>query len=263
MFREHSNGTAVAVKKLSRTKEGMWEFAEKSRAIAGMKHSNIVTLIGCCVGNNQLLLIYEYIGTNTLEDALFGSNDELRARLDWPTRYRICLGLAEGLAFLHEGSKQEIIHGDIKPANILLDDDLNPKIYDFGFARLYHKQRPEGTMSYTALEVKDRPLEASADVYSFGVVTLIIVSGMKIKNPRPGGETEYLVDEAQKKDQRGTLMELIDRNLRYDWEEAQMILRLAIQCIDSPSVRPTMSTIVKILKKEDSIETILIKPEGV
>ncbi|KAM3306767.1 putative LRR receptor-like serine/threonine-protein kinase [Capsicum chacoense] len=258
-----SNGTAVAVKKLSRTKEGMWEFAEKSRAIAGMKHSNIVTLIGCCVGNNQLLLIYEYIGTNTLEDALFGSNDELRARLDWPTRYRICLGLAEGLAFLHEGSKQEIIHGDIKPANILLDDDLNPKIYDFGFARLYHKQRPEGTMSYTAPEVKDRPLEASADVYSFGVVTLIIVSGMKIKNPRPGGETEYLVDEAHKKDQRGNLMDLVDRNLSYDWTEAEMILRLAIQCIDSPSIRPTMSQIVKILKKEPSIKTISIKPEGV
>ncbi|KAM3393936.1 hypothetical protein P3S68_002937 [Capsicum galapagoense] len=267
-----SNGTAVAVKKLLRTKEGMWEFAEKSRAIAGMKHSNIVTLMGCCVGNNQLLLIYDkeeekekFSCTNDKLSFgyLTGSGDELRARLDWPTRYRICLGLAEGLAFLHEGSKQEIIHGDIKPANILLDDDLNPKIYDFGFARLYHKQKTEGTMSYTAPEVKDRPLEASADVYSFGVVTLIIVSGMKIKNPRPGGETEYLVDEAQKKDQRGTLMELIDRNLRYDWEEAQMILRLAIQCIDSPSVRPTMSTIVKILKKEDSIETILIKPEGV
>ncbi|PHU19015.1 hypothetical protein BC332_10166 [Capsicum chinense] len=259
-----SNGTAVAVKKLSRTKEGMWEFAEKSRAIAGMKHSNIVTLIGCCVGNNQLLLIYEYIETNTLEDALFGSKDELRARLDWPTRYRICLGLAEGLAFLHEGSKQGIIHGDIKPANILLDDDLNPKIYDFGFARLYHKRRPEGTMSYTAPEVKDRPLEASADVYSFGVVTLIIVSGMKIKNPRPGGETEYLVDEAQKKDQRGNLMDLVDRNLMsYDWTEAEMILRLAIQCIDSPSIRPTMSKIVKILKKEPSIKTISIKPEGV
>ncbi|KAM3394264.1 hypothetical protein P3S68_003266 [Capsicum galapagoense] len=87
---------------------------------------------------------------------------------------------------------------------------------------------------------------------------------MKIKNPRPGGESEYLVDEAQKKDQRGTLMELVDRNLMsYDWEETEMILQLAVQCIDSPSVRPTMSKIVKILKKEPLIETILIKPEGV
>ncbi|KAK4340621.1 hypothetical protein RND71_039122 [Anisodus tanguticus] len=189
-----ANGTAITVKKLSATKEGMYEFVEKSRTIAGMKHPNLVTLMGCCAGNNQLLLIYEYIGTNSLEDALFGS-DELRARLDWPTRYRICLGLAEGLAFLHEGSKQEIIHGDIKPANIILDDDLNPKIYDFGFARLYHKQKSEGTMSYTAPEVKDRPLEARADVYSFGVVTLILVSGMKVKTPRAGGDTEYLVDE--------------------------------------------------------------------
>ncbi|PHT24469.1 hypothetical protein BC332_34972 [Capsicum chinense] len=102
--------------------------------------------MGCCAEKNQLLLIYEFIGTTSLEDALFGSDDELRKRLDWQTRCKICLGLAEGLAFLHEGSKQEIIHGDIKPAYILLDDDLNPKISDFGFARHYHKQNSEGTM---------------------------------------------------------------------------------------------------------------------
>ncbi|PHT49460.1 hypothetical protein CQW23_09207 [Capsicum baccatum] len=257
-----SNGTVVAVKKLSATKEGMWEFAEKSRAIAGIKHPNLLTLMGCCAGKNQLLLIYEFIGTMSLEDALFGSDDELRKRLDWQTRCKICLGLAEGLAFLHEGSKQEIIHGDIKPAYILLDDDLNPKIYDFGFARHYHKQKSAGTMSYTAPEFKDRPLEASADVYSFGVVMLILFSGRKIKTPRAGGETEYLLDEALEKDRSGTLMELVDHKLSYDWEEAEMILRLAMQCIDSPPFRPTMSTIVKILKKECSIQTILINAGG-
>ncbi|PHT82888.1 hypothetical protein T459_11331 [Capsicum annuum] len=79
--------------------------------------------------------------------------------------------------------KQETIHGDIKPANIILDADLNPKIYDFGFVRLYHKQKSEGTMSYTAPEVEDRSLEASADVYSFGVVMLILVSGRKNQDP--------------------------------------------------------------------------------
>ncbi|KAK6793250.1 hypothetical protein RDI58_006703 [Solanum bulbocastanum] len=256
-----SNGTAIAVKKLSTTKDGMNEFVEKSRTIAGIKHPNLVTLMGCCAGKNKLLLIYEYIKPDSLEDALFGS-DELRARLDWPTRYRICLGLAEGLYFLHEGSKLEIIHGHIKPANILLDDDLNPKIYDFGFAKIYHKQKSEETMSYSAPEVKDRALEANTDVYSFGVVMLILVSGRKIKTPRAGGETEYLVDEAQIKNRKGTLMDLVDQNLNYDWEEAEMILRIAIQCTDSPPFRPTMSTIVKILRKERSIETILIKSKG-
>ncbi|KAL3341050.1 hypothetical protein AABB24_025555 [Solanum stoloniferum] len=256
-----SNGTAIAVRKLSTTKGGMNEFVEKSRTIAGIKHPNLVTLMGCCAGKNQLLLIYEYIKTDSLEDALFGS-DELRARLDWPTRYRICLGLAEGLCFLHEGPKLKIIHGHIKPANILLDDDLNPKIYDFGFEKLYHKQKSEGTVSYSTTEVKDRALEANPDVYSFGVVMLILVSGRKITTPRAGGETEYLVDEAQIMNRKGTLMDLVDQNLNYDWEEAEMILRLAIQCIDSPPFRPTMSTIVKILRKERSIETILIKPKG-
>ncbi|XP_059284914.1 probable LRR receptor-like serine/threonine-protein kinase At1g53420 [Lycium ferocissimum] len=251
-----ANGTDIAVKKLSATKEEMLEFVEKSHTIAGMKHPNLATLMGCCAGDNELLLIYEYIGTNSVEDALFDS-DELRERLDWPTRYRICLGLAEGLAFLHEGSKQEIIHGDIKPANIILDDDLNPKIYDFGFAKLHHKQKLEGTLSYTAPEVKDHPLEASADVYSFGVVTLILISGRKVTTPRAGGDTEYLVEEAQVKDQRGTLMELVDNQLlEYDWEEADIILRLAMKCISSRPFRPTMSTVVKILKKECSIETI-------
>ncbi|XP_060189288.1 probable LRR receptor-like serine/threonine-protein kinase At1g53420 isoform X2 [Lycium barbarum] len=291
-----ANGTDIAVKKLLATKEEMHEFVEKSHTIAGMKHPNLATLMGCCAGDNELmgccagdnelmgcfagdnelmgcfagdnelmgcragdnelLLIYEYIGTNSVEDALFDS-DELRERLDWPTRYRICLGLAEGLAFLHEGSKLEIIHGDIKPANIILDDDLNPKIYDFGFAKLHHKQKLEGTLSYTAPEVKDHPLEASADVYSFGVVTLILISGRKVTTPRAGGDTEYLVEEAQVKDQRGTLMDLVDNQLlEYDWEEADIILRLAMKCISSRPFRPTMSTVVKILKKECSIETI-------
>ncbi|XP_047266512.1 probable LRR receptor-like serine/threonine-protein kinase At1g53420 [Capsicum annuum] len=257
-----SNGTAITVKKLSATKEGMWEFAEKSRAIAGIKHPNLLTLMGCCAGKNQLLLIYEFIGTTSLEDALFGSDDELRARLDWPTRYRICLGLAEGLAFLHEGSKQETIHGDIKPANIILDDDLNPKIHGFGFAKLYHKQKSEGSIRlYTAPEVTFRPLEARTDVYSFGVVMLILFSGRKIKTPRAGGETIYLVDEAEKMDRRGTLMELVDPKLSYDWEEAEMILRLVMHCIDSPPYRPTMSAIVKKLKKGHSIQTILTNAE--
>ncbi|XP_059284913.1 probable LRR receptor-like serine/threonine-protein kinase At1g53420 [Lycium ferocissimum] len=268
-----ANGTAIAVKKLSATKEGMDEFVEKSRTIASIKHPNLVTLMGCCVGNNQLLLIYEYIGTDgmlcgkqptSLEDALFGSN-KLRARLNWPTRYRICLGLAEGLAFLHEGSKQEIIHGDIKPANIILDDDLNPKIYDFGFAKFYHKQQLEGSQSYTAPEVKDRPVEASADVYSFGVVTLILISGRKVTTPRAGGDTEYLVEEAQKMDRIGNLIEIVDQDQNYVWEEADRILKLAIKCIDSRPFRPTMSTVVKILKKECSIKDILVsesKPEG-
>ncbi|XP_047266495.1 probable LRR receptor-like serine/threonine-protein kinase At1g53420 isoform X4 [Capsicum annuum] len=255
-----SDGIPVAVKKLSETKEGMREFAETSGTIAGIKHPNLVTLMGCCAGKNQLLLIYEYIGTTSLEDALFGSDDELRARLDWQTRCKICLGLAEGLSFLHEGSKLDIIHGDIKPENILLDDDLNPKIDNFGFARLYHKQKSEGTSSYTAPEVKDRPLEASADVYSFAVVMLVLFSGRKIKTPRAGAETVYLVDEAQIKNENGTLMELVDQNLNYNWDDAEVILTLAMKCLKSPpSSRDTMATIVEKLKK---LRCTLNKPEG-
>lgn len=133
------DGTLVAVKQLSsKSKQGNREFLNEISTISCLQHPNLVKLHGCCIEADQLLLVYEYLDNNSLASVLF-ENDRLR--LDWPARYRICLGIARGLAFLHEESSLKIVHRDIKATNVLLDGQLNPKISDFGLARLTEEEK--------------------------------------------------------------------------------------------------------------------------
>jgi len=164
-----SDGTVIAVKQLSaRSKQGNREFVNEIGMISALQHPNLVKLYGCCTEGNQLLLVYEYLENNCLARALFGNCtlmfpglppffslicymleftdfhgllllgpiDQYRLRLDWAPRHRICLGIAKGLAYLHEESTIRIVHRDIKASNILLDKNLNAKISDFGLAKL-------------------------------------------------------------------------------------------------------------------------------
>ncbi|GMY37734.1 probable leucine-rich repeat receptor-like serine/threonine-protein kinase At3g14840 [Fagus crenata] len=119
----------------SKSKQGSREFVNEIGMISGLQHPNLVRLYGCCIEAKQLLLVYEYMENNSLANALFGPL-EGRVNLDWPARQKICLGIARGLAFLHEESALKIVHRDIKSTNVLLDRDLNPKISDFGLAKL-------------------------------------------------------------------------------------------------------------------------------
>nr|GMD10792.1 probable LRR receptor-like serine/threonine-protein kinase At1g53420 isoform X3 [Ipomoea batatas] len=253
------NGTVVAVEKVSATKDIIRAFREKDSTISLMEHPNLVKLIGCIAEKNQLLLVYEDIGPclAAVNDGSFltGSN---RLKLDWPTRRNICLGIAEGLAFLHE-CKQKIVHGNIKPTSIFLDEHRNAKISDFGFSRLHDqgKSRLEGTVVYMAPEyAKYDLLTTKADVYSFGVLVLIVVSGMKEKTSMSssGVDTEYLPDvAAREKHREGHFMNLVDRSMSntVDWEQADTMLELAMLCLDQyPDQRPTMTQVVKVLKEE-------------
>ncbi|KAK3025481.1 hypothetical protein RJ639_041562 [Escallonia herrerae] len=130
------DGAVIAVKQLSaKSKQGNREFVNEIGMISALQHPNLVKLYGCCIERNQLLLVYEYLENNSLARALFGRQDQ-RLNLDWPTRKKICLGIARGLAYLHEESRLKIVHRDIKATNILLDKDLNAKISDFGLAKL-------------------------------------------------------------------------------------------------------------------------------
>ncbi|XP_049371777.1 probable LRR receptor-like serine/threonine-protein kinase At1g07650 isoform X1 [Solanum verrucosum] len=252
------DGTVIAVKQLSsKSKQGNREFVNEIGMISGLQHPNLVKLYGCCAEGNQLLLVYEYLENNSLALALFGP-EEHRLQIDWPTRQKVCIGIAKGLAFLHEESSLKIVHRDIKATNVLLDKKLNPKISDFGLAKLddedktHISTRIAGTIGYMAPEYALWGyLTYKADVYSFGVVALEIVAGKNNMKYRPNEKFVCLLDWALVLQKHGKLMDLVDETLSSDFkkDEALRMINVALLCTNpSPALRPTMSAVVSILE---------------
>ncbi|KAM4112052.1 hypothetical protein ACJW30_05G111900 [Castanea mollissima] len=260
------DGTTIAVKQLSsKSKQGSREFVTEIGMVSGLQHPNLVRLFGCCIEREQLLLVYEYMENNSLARALFGG----RLKLDWPTRQKICAGIARGLAFLHEESTLKIVHRDIKSTNILLDGDLNPKISDFGLAKLYEEEnthistRIAGTIGYMAPEYALWGfLTYKADVYSFGVVALEIISGKNNMKYRPDENCACLLDWAMVLQQKGNLMELVDPELgsEFSKEEAIIMIKVALLCINpSPTLRPTMTAVVSMLEGRTVVQELTME----
>ncbi|KAL6007354.1 hypothetical protein ACLOJK_032851, partial [Asimina triloba] len=242
-----SDGTKIAVKQLSaKSSQGNREFLNE---------------IG-------LLVIYEYMENNSLARALFG-REEQRLELDWPTRCKICLGIAKGLAYLHEESRLKIVHRDIKATNVLLDKDLSAKISDFGLARLHEEEnthistRIAGTIGYMAPEYAMRGyLTDKADVYSFGVVLLEVISGTSNTSYMPKEDFIHLLDWACALQEQGNLLELVDPRLGsgYSQEEVLRTLNFALLCTNSsPSLRPAMSAAVCMLEGTMEVRAPLVK----
>ncbi|KAK6142262.1 hypothetical protein DH2020_022610 [Rehmannia glutinosa] len=266
-----SDGTIIAVKQLSsKSKQGTREFVNEIGMISALQHPNLVKLYGCCVEGNQLMLIYEYMENNCVSRALFGKDSTQKLKLDWSTRRKISLGIARGLAYLHEESRLKIVHRDIKTSNVLLDKDLNAKISDFGLAKLneddktHISTRIAGTIGYMAPEYAMRGyLTNKADVYSFGVVALEIVSGKSNTNYRPKEDFVYLLDWAYVLQERGSLLELVDPELgsAYSSEEAMALLNVALLCTNAaPTLRPTMSQVVSMLEGRTAVQDLLSDP---
>ncbi|XP_026406762.1 probable LRR receptor-like serine/threonine-protein kinase At1g53440 [Papaver somniferum] len=252
------DGSLIAVKQLSSmSKQGNREFVNEIGIISGLQHPNLVKLFGCCVEGNQLLVIYEYMENNSLARALYGRADQ-RLNLDWPTRFRICMDIAKGLAFLHEESRLKIVHRDIKTTNVLLDKDLTAKISDFGMAKLDEEEnthistRIVGTLGYMAPEyASSGRLTYKADIYSFGIVALEIVSGKSNTSYMTNDECFCLLDWANVLKEQGNLLDLIDPILKpnYSKKEVLRMLNIALLCTNrSPTLRPMMSTVLGMLK---------------
>ncbi|KAH1226308.1 Cysteine-rich receptor-like protein kinase 2 [Glycine max] len=261
------NGKVVAVKKLisgdfNKVDD---EFESEVTLISNVHHRNLVRLLGCCSEGQERILVYQYMANTSLDKFLFGKR---KGSLNWKQRYDIILGTARGLTYLHEEFHVSIIHRDIKSGNILLDEQLQPKISDFGLAKLlpedqsHVRTRVAGTLGYTAPEyVLHGQLSEKADTYSYGIVALEIISGQKstdVKVVDDDGDEEYLLRRAWKLYERGMLLELVDKSLdpnNYDAEEVKKVIAIALLCTQaSAAMRPAMSEVVVLLNCNNLLE---------
>ncbi|BFG28988.1 hypothetical protein CerSpe_152620 [Prunus speciosa] len=265
-----SDGTVIAVKQLSsKSKQGNREFVNEIGMISALQHPHLVKLHGCCIEGNQLLLVYEYMENNNLARALFGP-EESQLKLDWPTRHKICVGIARGLAYLHEESRLKVVHRDIKATNVLLDKNLTPKISDFGLAKLDEEDKTHistriaGTYGYMAPEYAMRGyLTDKADVYSFGILVLEIASGRN--NTSYCSEEESLLDWAHLLKEQGNLMDLVDPRLGSDFNKEEMMrtINVALLCCNATStIRPTMSSVVSMLEGRAAVQILVSDPNA-
>ncbi|XP_059444588.1 cold-responsive protein kinase 1 isoform X2 [Corylus avellana] len=264
------DGKIAAIKVLSaESKQGVREFLTEINVISEIEHENLVKLYGCCVEENHRILVYNYLENNSLAQTLIGGSQS-NIYFNWRTRLKICIGIARGLAYLHEEVRPHIVHRDIKASNILLDKDLTPKISDFGLAKLippnmtHVSTRVAGTIGYLAPEYAIRgQLTRKADVYSFGVLLMEIVSGRCNTNTRLPIEEQYLLERTWGLYERRELVGLVDTALNgdFDAEQACNFLKIGLLCTqDSPKLRPSMSTVVKMLTGEMNVNDKITKP---
>ncbi|ERM93823.1 G-type lectin S-receptor-like serine/threonine-protein kinase At1g34300 [Amborella trichopoda] len=262
----------VAVKRLKDVLRGESDFWAEITIIARMHHLNLVRIWGFCVEKDERLLVYEYVPNGSLDKYLFlknrGDDDEKteRPQLDWDMRYRIALGVARAIAYLHEECLEWVLHCDIKPENILLEDDFCPKVSDFGLAKKATKKdivsmsAIRGTKGYLAPEwVRSGTITPKADVYSFGMVLLEIVSGVRnFEFTRSSLESsewyfpKWVYDKAYIErriedvlDQR--LIKFYDPNLHFAFVDR--MVKTAMWCLqEKQEMRPSMGKVAKMLE---------------
>lgn len=268
------DGTIVAVKKITNLGvQGKKDFCTEIAVIGNIHHTNLVKLKGFCAQGRQRLLVYEYMNRGSLDRSLFGSGPVL----EWQERLDIALGTARGLAYLHSGCEPKIIHCDIKPENILLQDQFQAKISDFGLSKLLSPEQSSlfttmrGTRGYLAPEwLTNAAISEKTDVYSFGMVLLELVSGRKNCSPRSqsrslndsnsGGAISssssasgliYFPLFALEMHEQGRYLELVDPRLegRVTGEEVEKLVRIALCCVhEEPALRPNMVAAVSMLE---------------
>ncbi|KAI3462496.1 hypothetical protein Pfo_019159 [Paulownia fortunei] len=258
----------VAVKSLkSGSGQGEREFQAEVEIISRVHHRHLVSLVGYCIANGQRMLVYEFVPNKTLEFHLHGKGQPV---MDWATRLRIALGSAKGLAYLHEDCYPRIIHRDIKAANILLDNNFEAMVADFGLAKLtsdnytHVSTRVMGTFGYLAPEyASSGKLTEKSDVFSFGVMLLELITGRRPVDPTNKIMEDSLVDWARsllsKALEDGNYDELVDPRLEGNYvpnEIARMVACAAASIRHSARRRPKMSQIERALEGESSLEDL-------
>ncbi|KAM3385134.1 hypothetical protein ACQJBY_009220 [Aegilops geniculata] len=247
------DGEEIAVKRLGQTsRQGIGELKSELVLVAKLHHKNLVRLVGVCLEEQEKILVYEYMPNRSLDMILFDS--EKNKELDWGKRFKIINGIARGLQYLHEDSQLKIVHRDLKASNILLDVDYNPKISDFGLAKIFGGDQSEdvtrriaGTYGYMAPEYAMRgQYSVKSDVFSFGVLVLEIITGRRNSGSYNTEQDVDLLNLVWEHWTRGNVVELMDPSLSNHPPVDQVLkcIHVGLLCVQrKPASRPTMSSV--------------------
>ena len=257
------DGSLVAVKKLEGVGQGKKEFRAEVSIIGSIHHVNLVRLKGFCAEGSHRLLAYEFMPNGSLDKWIFKGKKNNDSVLDWKTRFNIAVGTAKGLAYLHEDCDVKIVHCDVKPENVLLDDHFDAKVSDFGLAKLMAREQSHvvttlrGTRGYLAPEwITNYAISEKSDVYSYGMVLLEIIGGRKNYDSQQSFEKSHFPAYTFKMMEEGKPEEVLDSSLKYDPndESIHMAIKVALWCIqEDMALRPSMTKVVQMLEGVSSV----------
>ncbi|XP_065624175.1 G-type lectin S-receptor-like serine/threonine-protein kinase SD2-5 [Quercus suber] len=256
------DGTKVAVKRLHGFSQIKKSFLAEVETIGSIHHFNLVKLIGFCAQSSHRLLVYPYMSNGSLDKWIFHKTDGFT--LDWNKRKKIILDIAKGLTYLHEDCSKKIAHLDVKPENILLDENFNAKVADFGLSKLIDRDQSQvvtimrGTPGYLAPEWLSSVITEKVDVYSFGVVLLEILCGRRHFDRSQPEEAMHLLGFFKEKLQKKQLLDLVDKyneDMQLHGAEVVDMMKVAAWCLQSDfTKRPSMSVVVKVLEGVVDVE---------